>query len=208
MGGVVGGGRITSGAGGWLPGAANRAIGLVRRLAGCLADRRGRELVEHTFEAMLEQRICGIACDQRSARKSEKVDADARMSIGKVLNKLRDEPLGRGDAGAGLALPPRPLVQILDGSRSPGTAGAFPPTQSYRSSSMVIFFSPTAGRRRSRRRCDERRTRRSFGQPSGPYPFPVGDTAALGIEGQMDHGRNLRKQKTESGCPRPSARAA
>jgi Transposase DDE domain group 1 len=55
------GGRITSDAGALLLGAANRAIGLVRRLAGCFADGRAQELVEHRVETMLMQRIVGIA---------------------------------------------------------------------------------------------------------------------------------------------------
>jgi Transposase DDE domain group 1 len=55
------GGQVTSDAGALLLGAANRAIGLVRRLAGCFADGRMQELVEHRVETMLMQRICGIA---------------------------------------------------------------------------------------------------------------------------------------------------
>jgi Transposase DDE domain group 1 len=55
------GGRITSDAGALLLGAVNRAIGLVGRLAGCFADGRMQELVEHRVETMLMQRICGIA---------------------------------------------------------------------------------------------------------------------------------------------------
>jgi hypothetical protein len=55
------GGQVTSDAGALLLGAANRAIGLVRRLARCFSDGRAPELVEHTVETMLMQRICGIA---------------------------------------------------------------------------------------------------------------------------------------------------
>ncbi len=55
------GGQVTSDAGALLLGAANRAIGLVRRLAGCFTDGRAPELVEHTVETMLMQRICGLA---------------------------------------------------------------------------------------------------------------------------------------------------
>jgi Transposase DDE domain group 1 len=55
------GGQVTSDGGGLLLGAANRAIGLVRRLARCFTDGRAPELVEHTVETMLMQRICGIA---------------------------------------------------------------------------------------------------------------------------------------------------
>jgi Transposase DDE domain group 1 len=55
------GGQVTSDAGALLLGAADRALGLVRRLAGCFTDGRAPELVEHTVETMLIQRICGIA---------------------------------------------------------------------------------------------------------------------------------------------------
>jgi hypothetical protein len=55
------GGEVTSDAGALLLGAADRAIGLVRRLARCFTDGRASELVEHTVETMLMQRICGIA---------------------------------------------------------------------------------------------------------------------------------------------------
>ena len=55
------GGDGTTDAGALLLGATDRAIGLVRRLAGCFIDGRAPELVEHTVETMLMQRICGIA---------------------------------------------------------------------------------------------------------------------------------------------------
>jgi hypothetical protein len=55
------GGQVTSDAGALLLGAADRALGLVRRLARCFTDGRAPELVEHTVETMLVQRICGIA---------------------------------------------------------------------------------------------------------------------------------------------------
>ncbi|HEX6114730.1 MAG TPA: IS1380 family transposase [Geminicoccaceae bacterium] len=55
------GGQVTSDAGALLLGAADRALGLVRRLARCFTDGRAPELVEHTVETMLTQRICGLA---------------------------------------------------------------------------------------------------------------------------------------------------
>ena len=58
---AIDGGQVTSDAGALLLGAANRAIGLVRRLGRCFTDGRAPELVEHTVETMLMQRICGIA---------------------------------------------------------------------------------------------------------------------------------------------------
>ena len=55
------GGEVTSDAGALLLGATDRALGLVRRLARCFTDGRAPEMVEHTVETMLMQRICGIA---------------------------------------------------------------------------------------------------------------------------------------------------
>jgi hypothetical protein len=55
------GGQVTADSGALLLGATNRALGLVRRLARCFTDGRAPELVEHTVETMLMQRICGIA---------------------------------------------------------------------------------------------------------------------------------------------------
>jgi hypothetical protein len=55
------GGQVTSDGGALLLGAANRALGLVQRLARCFTDGRAPELVEHTVETMLMQRIGGIA---------------------------------------------------------------------------------------------------------------------------------------------------
>jgi hypothetical protein len=55
------GGAVSSDAGALLLGAANRAIDLVRRLAGCFVDGRRQELVEHGVETLLMQRMVGIA---------------------------------------------------------------------------------------------------------------------------------------------------
>lgn len=55
------GGEVTSDAGGLLLGATDRAIGLVGRFAACFADGRAQTQVEHTVEAMVAQRVFGIA---------------------------------------------------------------------------------------------------------------------------------------------------
>jgi hypothetical protein len=55
------GGEVTSDAGGLLLGATDRAIGLVARFAACFADGRVQPQVEHTVEAMVAQRVFGIA---------------------------------------------------------------------------------------------------------------------------------------------------
>jgi hypothetical protein len=55
------GGDNTSDAGALLLGATDRAIGLVERFAACFADGRAQAQVEHTIEAMVAQRVFGIA---------------------------------------------------------------------------------------------------------------------------------------------------
>ena len=55
------GGEVTSDAGGLLLGATDRAIALVGRVAACFADGRAQTQVEHTVEAMVAQRVFGIA---------------------------------------------------------------------------------------------------------------------------------------------------
>ncbi len=55
------GGRLTSDAGALLLGAADRVIGLTRRLAACFTDARNPRLVEHAVETLVMQRVVGIA---------------------------------------------------------------------------------------------------------------------------------------------------
>jgi hypothetical protein len=55
------GGKITSDAGALLLGATDRAIRLVDRFAGCFADSRTPELVEHQVPTLVGQRVFGIA---------------------------------------------------------------------------------------------------------------------------------------------------
>jgi hypothetical protein len=55
------GGDSTTEAGGLLLGATDRAIGVVGRFAACFVDGRAQAQVEHTIEAMVAQRVFGIA---------------------------------------------------------------------------------------------------------------------------------------------------
>jgi IS5 family transposase len=89
------GGQVTSDAGALLLGAVNRAIGLVRRLAGCFADGRMQELVEHGVETMLMQRICGTI-----RLKLLKIGALVRISVRRIKVAM-------------LAAPRRPLRSSL-----------------------------------------------------------------------------------------------
>jgi hypothetical protein len=86
------GGQITSDAGALLLGAANRAIGLVRRLAGCFADGRRQELVEHRVETMLMQRICGIALGYEDLLDHDELRHDPVLAtlVGKLEARRKD----------------------------------------------------------------------------------------------------------------------
>ena len=55
------GGAITSDAGALLLGQADRAIRLTERFSRCFTDRRAAELVEHSVNTMVTQRVIGIA---------------------------------------------------------------------------------------------------------------------------------------------------
>src|SRR5262249_60874862 len=52
---------MTSDAGAVLLGAADRVIGLTRRLAGCFTDARNPAFIEHEVETLVMQRVVGIA---------------------------------------------------------------------------------------------------------------------------------------------------
>src|SRR6476646_6170959 len=86
------GGQVTSDAGALLLGAVNRAIGLVGRLAGCFADWRCQELVEHSVETMLMQRICGLALGYEDLVDHDELRHDPVLAIlvGKLEARRQD----------------------------------------------------------------------------------------------------------------------
>jgi hypothetical protein len=86
------GGEVTSDAGALLLGAANRAIGLMRRLARCFTDGRAQELVEHTVESMLMQRICGIALGYEDVIDHDELRHDPVLAalVGKLAARRKD----------------------------------------------------------------------------------------------------------------------
>jgi hypothetical protein len=55
------GGVVTSDAGGLLLGLAWKALALPRRFAACFADQRDPDLIEHSVETLLRQRVMGLA---------------------------------------------------------------------------------------------------------------------------------------------------
>ena len=53
------GGVVTSDAGGLLLGLAWKVLALPKRFAACFADRRDPDLIEHSVETLLRQRVMG-----------------------------------------------------------------------------------------------------------------------------------------------------
>src|SRR5277367_6292618 len=75
------GGAVTSDAGGLLLGAADKAIGLVRRLAGCFRDARDGRYIEHTVATLVGQRVFGIALGYEDLNDHDDLRHDPLMSV-------------------------------------------------------------------------------------------------------------------------------
>jgi hypothetical protein len=86
------GGAITSDAGGLLLGAADRAIRLVDRFAGCFVDRRAAELIEHRVATLVGQRVFAIALGYEDINDHDTLRHDPVMAVlaGKLAAKRRD----------------------------------------------------------------------------------------------------------------------
>jgi len=75
------GGAVTSDAGGLLLGAADKAIGLVGRLAGCFRDARDSRYIEHTVATLVGQRVFGIALGYEDLNDHDDLRHDPVMSV-------------------------------------------------------------------------------------------------------------------------------
>jgi DDE family transposase len=86
------GGTITSDAGGLLLGAADRALGLVKRFAGCFTDRRRPELVEHAVGTLVGQRVYGLALGYEDLNDHDQLRHDPLMAVlaGKLAARRSD----------------------------------------------------------------------------------------------------------------------
>lgn len=86
------GGAVTSDAGGLLLGAADRAIRLVDRFAGCFADHRRAGLIEHEVRTLVGQRIFGIALGYEDLNDHDELRHDRVMAtlVGKLEAGRRD----------------------------------------------------------------------------------------------------------------------
>jgi hypothetical protein len=86
------GGAVTSDAGSLLLGATDRAIGLVDRIAGCFADHRRSDLIEHEVRTLVSQRIFGIALGYEDLNDHDELRHDPVMAtlVGKLEAGRRD----------------------------------------------------------------------------------------------------------------------
>lgn len=86
------GGAVTSDAGGLLLGATDRAIRLVERFAGCFADHRRADLIEHEVRTMVCQRVFGIALGYEDLNDHDQLRHDPVMAslVGKLSAHRKD----------------------------------------------------------------------------------------------------------------------
>ena len=86
------GGRMTSDAGAMLLSATERVIDLVGRFAGCFADYRAPELIEHEVRTLVGQRVYGIALGYEDLIDHEELRHDPVMAVlaGKLTARRSD----------------------------------------------------------------------------------------------------------------------
>jgi hypothetical protein len=86
------GGKMTSQAGGLLLGATDRAIRLVDRFADCFADGRTPELIEHTVETLVGQRVFALALGYEDLIDHDELRHDPTMAVlaGKLSARRKD----------------------------------------------------------------------------------------------------------------------
>ena len=86
------GGKMTSEAGGLLLGATDRAIRLVDRFAECFADSRAPELIEHTVETLVGQRVFALALGYEDLIDHDELRHDPTMAVlaGKLSARRKD----------------------------------------------------------------------------------------------------------------------
>ena len=90
------GGRITSDGGGLLLREVERLTGVIRQYAACFTDHRDPDLIEHTVEELVAQRVYGLASGYEDLNDHDDLRHDPLLAI---LVGKRD-PLGRERARA------------------------------------------------------------------------------------------------------------
>ena len=100
------GGRITSDAGGLLLREVDSRIGLMQRVADCFVDYRNPESVEHRVQALLAQRIYGVALGYEDLNDHDVLRSDSLLAtlVGKIdvtgQKRIRDRDKGHPPASS------------------------------------------------------------------------------------------------------------
>ena len=86
------GGAITSDAGALLLGAADRAIGMMKRFAACFHDERRADLIEHEVVTLVGQRVFAIALGYEDLNDHDDLRHDPIMAVlaGKLEARRED----------------------------------------------------------------------------------------------------------------------
>jgi hypothetical protein len=98
------GGRISSDSGGLLLREVEQRSHILKRLAGCFSDYRDAELIEHSLEALIKQRVIGLALGYEDLNDHDRLRQDPLLA---VLSDVAD-PMGQDrrreqDKGCSLA---------------------------------------------------------------------------------------------------------
>ncbi len=75
------GGRITSDGGGLLLREAERLTGVIRQFSACFTDHRDPDLTEHTVEALIAQRIYGLALGYEDLNDHDELRHDPMLAV-------------------------------------------------------------------------------------------------------------------------------
>lgn len=94
-------GRISSDGGALLLREVDGALGIIRQTAGCFQDHRHPDLIEHTLEELLRQRIFGIALGYEDIADHDTLRSDSVLALacGKhdILGQNRERASDRGN---------------------------------------------------------------------------------------------------------------
>jgi hypothetical protein len=99
------GGRITSDGGGLLLRETERLTGIIRQFAACFTDHRDADLIEHTVEELIGQRVYGLALGYEDLNDHEELRHDPMLAVlvGKAdptgRARLRERDRGKALAG-------------------------------------------------------------------------------------------------------------
>ena len=75
------GGAITSDGGGLLLREVEKRIGMLRQFAACFTDYRNADLIEHTVEEMVAQRVYGLALGYEDLNDHEELRNDPLLAV-------------------------------------------------------------------------------------------------------------------------------